>query len=78
MIEVKRRCSSNVRDYDGQCKVQFNDFSISITEDEYEAFSKVLNYFAENGQVPSQTYIDVLQEIIEAGIYYYYDRLEIA
>lgn len=73
MIEIKRKCSSNVRNYDGSDKIQFNDFTISIKDDEYKAFIDVIKDDI-RGEITPQTFIETLSDIIEYGIWYAYDR----
>ena len=75
MIEIKRKCSSNVRNYDGSDKIQFNDFTISIKDDEYKAFMDVIKDNV-RGEITPQTFIETLGDIIEYGIWYAYDRRE--
>ena len=74
MIEIKRNCSSNVRDYDGSDKIQFNDFTISIKDDEYKAFMDVIKDSV-RGPISPQTFIETLSDMIEYGIWYAHDRM---
>lgn len=70
-IDIKRNCASSIRDFPGD-KLQYNDFTIAIREEEYSELNLfVIPQYLDKEAIPTSAFFaDLLAEIIEAGIYH--------
>ena len=64
MIEIKRNCSSSIREQ--KDKITYGDFTISITGSDYEMLSKILDKY-DNAAL-------VLKIVIGQGIFSEYEQ----
>ena len=62
MIDVKRNCSSSIKDSLTNQTFTFGDFTIRFTEDEYRYITDLIS---ESGENP----VLILAAIIEEGLY---------
>lgn len=69
MIEIKRKCSSSVRNDPVEKKITFGDFTIRITEEDWDHFDSVL-------QDCKLSPVEALEQVLYAALDpYWYSRL---
>ena len=69
MIDIKRSCNSNIRDFGGE-KIIFNSFTVTISDEEYETFWHDVVYKFTDDVPTTEDLRRILEEVIEAGIYH--------
>lgn len=63
MIEIKRKCSSSIRNDPVKKQITFGDFTLRITEEDWEQFDLIL----QDSQVSP---IEALEELMYAALLY--------
>ena len=70
MIEVKRNCSSSIRDYDGSASLTFGSFTIKFTDAAYHSFKYLMQIREDEAQQLLASIITVgLNTLLSAGLY---------
>ncbi len=64
MIELKRKCSSSIRQDPVKHSITFGDFTLKITEDDWDIFDQVL-------QDCKLSPVEALEELIYAALWHY-------
>lgn len=70
MIELKRKCSSSVRQDPVKRSITFGDFTLKITEDDWQLFDCVL-------QDCKLSPVEALEELIYAALADYEKKLQV-
>ena len=69
MIDIKRSCNSNIRDFAGE-KIIYNSFTVTISYEDYEElWEHVIPKFIDEDVPSTEDLRRILEEVIEAGIY---------
>lgn len=69
MIEIKRNCSSSIHDNPLKDKITYGDFTIVLTENDYDLLDDIMLELKLNK-------LDALQEVIAAGLVYIEQQID--